>query len=300
MWCRQRQAGPTLRVVHLHGLMADIVSRAGLASRLPDASPTDLFEALYPELCVEALLSELGPQFDALIVDEGQDLLLDAYVDVFNGLLADGLNGGMWRVFLDPYQDVFENTGMKGLSRFLQAHPAQYRLSLNCRNTAPIATAASLMSGAPLDLVICPEGPEVVQEWYDGDVQQRHAVSGVLRRGIHQGIRPAEIVVLSPRRFENSCLADGLAAVPAPLTDLAKGAPTSGAIRFSTVHAFKGLESTAVALVDLDDIATARGAAAVYVGASRAQALLAVFIKQTEKDVYGRRAFDFGRRVVSR
>ena len=291
---------PSMRVVHLHGFMAEVVSRAGLASRLPDADPADLFDSLYPELCLEALLSDRAPQFNTLIVDEAQDLLLDAYVDVFDGLLVGGLAGGTWRIFLDPYQDVLEKSGSVGLMRFLRTNATQYRLSVNCRNTASIATAASLMSGAPLDMVLCTDGPEIVQEWYEDDTQQRHAVSKLLRQWIHNGIRPSEIVVLSPRRLENSCLAGGLISVPAALVDATKGHPGPGEIPFCTVHAFKGLESTAVALVDVEDISSSRGAAAVYVGASRAQALLAVLIRKTQQEVYGKRAFEFGQRVANR
>lgn len=288
---------PKLKVVHLHGLMAEVIAKAGLKSRLPNAQSQDLFDVFYPELCLEALLSGAGPEFDSLVIDEGQDLLLDSYVDVFEGLLTAGLKDGRWRVFLDPYQDIFDNRGSKGLARFLASGPTQYRLSVNCRNTAPVATAASLVSGAPLDLVLCLEGPEVVQEWYDNQVQQRHAVSKAVRNWISQGIRPIEIVILSPRRLENSCLATGLISVPAPLADIAGENSGSGAVRFSTLHAFKGLESTAVALVDIEDIETLRGAAAVYVGASRARALLAVFLEKSQEKAYEKRAFEFGERM---
>jgi len=137
----------------------------------------------------------------------------------------------------------------------------------------------------------------VVQEWYDNGVQQRHGVSKAIRHWIHEGIRPAEIVILSPRKLEHSCLSEGLISVPAPLSDLADGAVAPGAVRFSTVHAFKGLESTAIALIDLGDISTVRGGAAVYIGASRAQALLAIFLEKSQEKAYETRAFEFGQRM---
>jgi hypothetical protein len=290
---------PSLRIIHLHGLMTDVVAKAGLKSRLPDAEATDLSEVFYPDLCLEAFLDGAVPQFDAVIIDEGQDLLLDSYIDVFDGLLSGGLRDGRWRVFLDPNQDIFENTGQRGLARFLAARPTTYGLSVNCRNTASIATSTSLLSGAPLDAVLGTEGPDVVQEWYANDEQQRHMVSKVVRQWIYQGIRPADIVVLSPRRLENSCLSNGLISVPAPLTDLGKGEPAPGGILFSTVHGFKGLESLAIALADVDNILTPRNAAAVYVGASRAQILLAVFLRKSPEDeqAYAKRAFEFGQRM---
>jgi hypothetical protein len=84
------------------------------------------------------------------------------------------------------------------------------------------------------------------------------------------------------------------------LVDIAKRSAGPGEVSFCTVQAFKGLESTAVALVDVEDISTPRGAAAVYVGVSRAQALLAVFIRKTQEEAYGRRAFEFGQRITNR
>ena len=39
--------------------------------------------------------------------DEAQDLLLDSYLDVIDASLKRGLNGGCWRVFLDPNQNIY-------------------------------------------------------------------------------------------------------------------------------------------------------------------------------------------------
>jgi hypothetical protein len=289
---------PTLTVRHIHGFMADVVDGAGRRSSLPDAAAEDLFEVFYPELCVEILLESGSPIFDAVFVDEGQDSLREAYLDVVDVALVGGLRNGTWRYFLDPNQDVYGGSGAPSMARLLSAAPAQFHLIDNCRNTVPIATNTALLSGMPLDEVLC-DGPEVIRTYYDNPEQERHSVSKVLRGWLTQGVRPEEIVVLSPHVLARSCLARGLVGISAPLAE-ASSAPGPGSIRFSTVSGFKGLESTAVALIDIDDIESSAGAISAYVGASRAQALLSVSLSSSQRSAAERRAEDFGRLLVGR
>lgn len=292
---------PTLRIVHLHGLMSEVVSAAGLETQLPDAEPADLFQVFYPELALRAFLDDAQSAFDALVIDEGQDVLIEPYVDLFDGMLAGGLRKGTWRLFVDPYQDIFEGTAPRGLSRFLEVNPTACRLTLNCRNTNPIAVTTSLLSGAPLDDVSTIDGPDVVAEWYTGQEEGRHKASKIVRQWVQAGIRPAEIVVLSHRTLQNSCLAAGLVSAPVRLADVASGPLPADSVAFSTIHAFKGLEATAAVLVDVDDILGPQNAAAVYVGASRATTILAVLLKRSDglQKAYEQRAALFGQRLAS-
>ena len=69
---------------------------------------------------------------------------------------------------------------------------------------------------------------------------------------------------------------------------------------FSTVHAFKGLESDVVLLIDLDDLSPPGALAAIYVGASRARALLAVFIDEAQRTAYAELAAKFGISLAGR
>jgi superfamily I DNA/RNA helicase len=86
--------------------------------------------------------------------------------------------------------------------------------------------------------------------------------------------------------------------VGAPIrTDDHTAEPTAPAISFSTISSFKGLEADAVALGDLDDIASDRSRYALYVGTSRARVLLAVFIAESQRDSYIRLAGEFGREL---
>ena len=289
-----------ITVRHLHGLMADVVSAAGLSDRLPDAQEADLFGVFYPDLCLEALLEgRADSRYDAIVADEGQDLALCAYVDVLDALLEEGLDHGTWRFFLDPHQNIFGGTNPEGLRRLLATQPAQYRLTLNCRNTIAIATATSLLSGVGPDVVLKAAGPEVEYVWFENQAQQRHGVSKWVRRLLAGGLRAGDIVILSSRRLERSCLADGLISVEVPLVDLtnARGDP-GDSLGFSTIGTFKGLEADAIALIDIENLDRPESRGQVYVGASRARALLAVFLPEHEREAFDELAFQLGRKTV--
>lgn len=300
-YLRRETAGrPGITVEHLHGFMARIVQAAGLSGRLPDAEPRDLFDVFYPELCLEALLEKQPEAYDALIVDEGQDLLKEPYLDVMDAVLQGGLANGRWRAFLDPHQDIYGAIGERALARLFATNPARYRLSVNCRNTRPIAIAASLLSGISADEVLIADGPDVVRTWYHDREQERRLVSDAVRRLLYRGLPAHEVAILSPLRIENSCLADGLISSVAPVHMCESvGDRISNAVPFWTIASFKGLEADTVVLVDLDDLTRRESLLSVYVGASRPRVVLEVFVNETQREAYAMLARSFGERRVS-
>jgi hypothetical protein len=282
-------------VTHLHGFMADVVKQAGIGHRLPPAEPADLFDVFYPELCAEVLLD--AAQYDVLIIDEGQDLMKQAYVDVFDALLRGGIKSGRWRVFYDPNQDIYKGQQPKALQALGGSQPAQFRLHTNCRNTQPIALTTSMLSGTRCDETLTVHGPEVKKQWYLSPAQQTRQISNHLNFLLGSGVAPHEITILSKRKIQNSALAKGLPGVPLPLVDTSQG--TAGQsnkkfLRFSTVAAFKGLESEAIVLADVDDLASDEARELLYVGTSRARMLLALFFSESVRKDYDACAFRFG------
>jgi len=81
--------------------------------------------------------------------------------------------------------------------------------------------------------------------------------------------------------MENSCLNKGLIKVPYHLKRLDKldDFPTD-TICYSTVASFKGLESDAIIVADIDDLREYEARQLLYVGCSRAVAYLAVFLNE--------------------
>ena len=288
---------PSLTVAHLHGHMAEIVTKAGLKHRLPQAEAADLFEVFYPELCVEALLDAGADQYDALIIDEGQDLMRDAYLDVFDLLLRGGIKGGTWRVFYDPNQNIYKGHQPSAVQAFENGMPAQFRLFTNCRNTLPIATTTSLLTGTPCVETLTVDGPEVKTQWYSSPLQQVRQISNHLNYLLGAGVSPGEVTILSRRKLPNSALGLGLRDVPVDMYDITQGSRDSGhnrRVQFSTIAAFKGLESEAIILADVDDLTSDEARELLYVGTSRARVLLAVFFSETVRDSYKACALRFG------
>lgn len=292
---------PAITVEHLHGFMTRTVKTGSLEDRLPDAQPADLFTIFYPELCLEAVLgSDLFEHFDVLIVDEAQDLLLNPYLDVMEALLGGGLEKGTWRFFFDPKQNIYKGIEPDGLRRLLSMQPAQFRLPLNCRNTAPISATTSLLSGVFSDEECRVDGPQVEQFWYRDEDEERRLISRYVNRLLSEGVPPEQIVLLSRRRIERSCLNQRMPSIPYPLdtTESALWNPAPRSVRWSTISAFKGLEADAVLVVDVDDLTDLDSLSAMYVATSRARALLALFLSEDVRADYELRALEYGRQVA--
>jgi hypothetical protein len=286
---------PPVEVRTLHDQMRLMVEEAGRSADLPDVSDEDLLTLFLPELALEVGLDsdDAHWKYDAVIVDEAQDLLRDAYLDVIEILVGGELAKGCWRFFLDPVQNIFGGVSPTGLERVRAATPVDWPLAINCRNTAPIAAQVALLSGTPLGRSLVEDGPEVEITWYEETADQRKLIADRLAALRHEGFAPGRILLLSKYVLSESVSCDWTP----PLTDISNEAhrTTPSALRFSTIGAFKGLEADVVLLVDVDDLSTNDGLASVYVGASRAKLALYVFISNAEHAQFKNLAKEFGR-----
>ena len=284
-------------VYHFHGLLSDLIDRAGLRDRLPDATPDELFRVFMPSVALEAVfgMDDFGA-YDVLIVDEGQDLLLADYVDVFDAVLDRGWDKGRWRVFLDPHQDLYGARSKRGSDRLQHPDTTLFRLSVNCRNTRPIATTSALMGAANPADVMETSGPEVEWIWYRDARHQRRELGRRLAKIISSdGVAPSSIVVLTRRRLENSGLADGLIDCLLQLAPVRKAGDRT--IPHSTITAFKGLEADVVVLADVGQLSSPEAQLENYVASSRARGLLIVALNETLRDDFGHLARKLGERV---
>jgi hypothetical protein len=291
---------PAITVRTLHSLMYELVNIADRRSKLPDVDESDLFAVFLPELALEVLLeSSYMEPFEAVLIDEAQDLLREPYLDVIDALIEGELKKGTWRCFIDAGQNILGGIAPAALRRLQAAAPVDWPLTVNCRNTKPIAVQVALLSGAPMTEVLAPDGPAVELAWYASTDDQRSAISERLRRLRHEGFAAHEITVLSRYRLERSVASDGLGM---PLRDISRGGvdSSSGQVAFSTVSSFKGLEAEVVLLADVDDLSSADGLISVYVGASRARVALYVFISDRVRDQYKEHALVFGRQAMER
>ena len=117
------------------------------------------------------------------------------------------------------------------------------------------------------------------------------SLTNVLERLVKEKTPIESIVLLSPRRLENSSLAGVERISRFPLMDNSRGmtSANSPSVRFSTIHSFKGLESQVVIIVDIDEVDGEQPQSLLYVAMSRARSLLILMINEHARDAVGSR-----------
>lgn len=159
------------------------------------------FDAIQP-------LLERDSPFDAIVVDEAQDLLTAACMSRIGRLVRGGLGKGRWRMFLDP-------NNQSGLHEPMDPHvlddlrgvAAQHKLRRNCRNTQQIVLQTRLLTGADIGVaVIEGRGPPIEIS----DVVDARSGALLLERRItdwlDSGVRPGHITILSPGTLSESAV----------------------------------------------------------------------------------------------
>lgn len=293
-------AGSRIRVKHVHSLFGEIIGKAGLTDRLSEFRKDDpeFFSRVFPELFLEAAFLIDLQGADVLVIDEAQDLLTTANLDAFDILLSGGLRKGQWHMFIDPMQNIYGKEANDAERLLREAGFAEYELYENCRNTRQVALQTSIISGIDMAIDGAPDGPARDCLYYkDGnDLISR------LNRCVHEllasDVKPRQMIILSPRRIENSMLAGCKDVAGVPLRNLHEAVSGDG-LDFATMHSFKGLERDVVIAVDVDQVGDESVSMLHYAGLSRARGLLCVFMPETQKRSYEKQAHAFGARMVA-
>lgn len=220
-------------------------------------APQSYFDDELPTALVDAAV-ELGPLFDALVVDEAQDLETH-WLTALISTLGDEQNDPVW-LFMDDNQNVYSQ------QLELPGQFAEFELTWNCRNTQAIhREVAKLYRGEVEPEAIGPEGRTPELHLVEDHVA---CIGGVLERLIaEEGVPQTDIVILSSHALANSDFADGRLG---PYT-LTEDPGKRKGILFSSIRAFKGLESPVVVLTELEDLDDATREQQLYVGLSRAR-----------------------------
>jgi hypothetical protein len=272
--------GQGIRVGSFHSWMLEF---SGIKPTSARAGDPEFWNRELPEQCVSKLTAPGMPSgfLDLLVVDEAQDLFIDAYLDIFDSLLKGGLRGGRWRFFGDfERQDIYTHGAVSREDFYrsrMDERCALQTLSENCRNTQEISAALTLHArlNPGYSRVLREDtrhDPEI--QFYQDQTEQLQAVLKLLDGYQAEGFKASEIVLLSQQR--NGCLAQDLAQHPAWKGRLKEYANDQTTATFSTIHAFKGLEAPVVILTDIRSLATPRDFDLLYIGMSRALHRLAV------------------------
>ena len=222
-------------------------------------------------------------RFDALIVDEGQDILnMDALAQL-DSCLYGGISEGRWCFF----HDANNQSGLCGsyvpdAYDYLESIcPVRIPLKTNCRNSLPILQRIQGDLDADVGNSGVGDGPAV------REVRVADADSAIqaLEKELHElvdgeGFNAGDIVVLSPLPFAQSwtsSLSENLRASISVLDDASPRNMNRHTIGFAQIGDFKGLESEVVVLVDMPRPGHSEPLRPLhYVGMSRARALLSM------------------------
>lgn len=219
---------------------------------------------------------------------------------MLDALVGGELENGTWRFFHDPNQDRFIACDQSVLDQLESFADCRYRLTVNCRNTRQIAVTTALLTTVPIAEALKADGPEIVELWFGTPASEAKLAKKQLEAWLAGELRPDQIAVLSPRRMEHSVISE-LPGRPAgrEIVDLSAGERADNEIGFSSIAGFKGLEADVVLLVDLTDLEGAPALLDVYIGASRAKAVLALALSEGLREIYRLRAEDFAVRIAA-
>ena len=255
-------------------------SGAGLAADLAERVPAGVVVKAFGETT-----TGVGP-VDALVVDEGQDLIVDRDLfDTLGEVLRGGFAGGTWRFFHDPNQALFGAPASGTLDVLEAAEPTSVALNVNCRNTIRTIDATRLLSGADEVAMGDVLGPPVTTctNWSAPLVER---VGDQLSRLARDGVPDAEVVVLVEGDHHKGNLAAAL--------ELSTDPHRAAAVRCLTISEFKGRESPVVVLAGPSSLDDAKGRRLAYVGASRARVEVCVVLPPECEESYGRQRAAFG------
>lgn len=266
---RLKGGAGAVQAAHFHALAGRLIKDARVEISPRPEDPT-YWEQEVPAAALQAIdcLREEGraPGFDAIVVDEGQDFALDWW-DVVRELLLDPDEGPL-QVFFDRDQALRAEARPP-----LAWLPARFSLDTNCRSTASIALTGAALQGARVRVLPhtpLGEAPRTVRV---GAATEQPALLeeelGALLR--EEGLRPSQIALIGPARWENGALAPRSRLAGVALTDDASAWRQGEGLLCTTARAFKGLEADAVIVYDLSGFSDTFTLRDLYVAWTRAR-----------------------------
>jgi hypothetical protein len=279
-----------ITVKSIHQVMLDTVNRYsripdGYYPRLPLTDPW-FARTLAPEFERIIKRSDQHDRYDALIVDEGQDILNLDYLSTLGHILNGGLEKGIWRIFYDPSnQGAIYGAMDANVIELLDSLGAVHaQLSINCRNTDQIILQTKLVTGTDIGVRSSGPGPEVIYRKYKNPDQAIELLEVHLRNLREQEIPMTDITVLSPLPLEHSSVWRLSKYWRKKLYRLDEPEnwkfPFKG-LTFATVQEFKGLENRFVIVTDIEDVdSSSLSKAFIYVAMTRPRVALCLFIHE--------------------
>jgi hypothetical protein len=262
---------PEVTVLHFHGLCRELAKKTGFTIQ-SYKNQQEYFDVVLPEMLMKAV-DEVGPMFDAIIIDEGQDFQ-EAYWIALASLLNE--KEGVFYVFYDNNQNLYGGTAsLKGI---IDEEP--FPLNQNCRNTNSIHKVVRAFY-SDRDKIFCngPQGRIPELQVYRGTSDMLKYLQSTLNRLINDEYIAAEdLVILTPHAQENSALRAGTRLGNFILSE--NPSRRRNEVQATTIHKFKGLERKVVIISEIDSKYMYNPEMLLYVASSRARTHLLFLIHE--------------------
>lgn len=271
-----------LKVINIHALFGEMVSID--ISRLKN-NATEYFAEDLPEAFCQwvSSLEEIRLtqyQYDVLVIDEGQDILKPNYLIALDYLLKGGFENGIWAVFYDEEQNIYNSEFDDGLALLMSYSCARFRLFINCRNTIQIGTFGAMVGGSKFAGFLKENGEEVQKIFYSDDADFKVKIKNIINTLRKENVSMKDVVFLSPKKYEATLLYR----VNIPVNEL-NDKFDAGIDRpvYATIQGFKGLDAKVVIIIGVEDIWHENYAKFMYIAATRARTMLYVVEKEENK-----------------
>lgn len=278
---------PLVRAGSFYEFVNETLRRAGMkvVTDADDGYWEDL-PAVKLEEAIGILKAKGEPlQFDALVVDEGQDFHPEWWIvleDIVRETNLDGIHAKRLAVFFDPLQNLFSRKATENgepiLPDAVLNHCARLRLRHNCRNTKSIAKYIEMWTG---ELFPCmpglPDGKTpVFHDMRNNWQSSTRALENLIAKLIEEGFELKDIAIARFHSAGQPLAINGVQTTP----DIARW-NRGEAILYTTVRKFKGLEANALILFDIPEPGSESSYSRSdhYVAISRARQELALFVR---------------------
>ena len=237
--------------------------------RIPENADSSFWLEEVPDK-FSKLLKDSPIKYDAVIVDEGQDFRFEYWCTIEELLKDDAY----LYIFYDSDQNLFDT------KMVFPINEEPYRLRGNCRNTKEIFNSMRKHIDSDIfPLEDLPNGPPVGIMVAKSEHEQRKNLAKVLHELVNtHKIARENIIILGGHTLEHTWLSEN--PVVGNYT-ISKDDGNSNTIQYSTYMAFKGCESDAVILLDVDNKDERwERQSALYTAKSRAKFVLYILRKE--------------------
>lgn len=203
-------------------------------------------------------------QYDVVLVDEAQDLMIPSVMDRLDEILVGGRANGRWRMFLDPNNQIHVDGSFdEEVYQLVAAEAILLDLSRNVRNTRAIVHVVQEYLGADVGDPAIVHGEQVNWHWIDGQNALGEGIR-VAQALVAEGSNKRGMWVISVRSQDEPVMQDGFSVL----------SPRSA----------KGLEAERVVVCDLPPDYDDRAVAALYVAVTRARVALHIVASAADKE----------------